>query len=358
MAKAKILVVEDEALVAEDLEMAVTDLGYEVVDRAASADDAVKMAVELVPDLILMDIVLKGQKTGIDASYEIKAKLDIPTLFLTAYTDITLIEKAKSTEPYAYLVKPFNGKQLLAAIEMALYKSKIEKRLKESEGKLNAMLQSIGDHVSMIDKNLNILWANETAQKIFGNDITGRKCYEVYHHRKEPCEPYPCLTLKAFQDGKIHEHDTQVIAKSGELMYFHCTANVALRDKKGAPTGVIEISSDITERKHAEENLKQLTLTLQEHVEKLEESKKGITKAYSLREHFLKETSHRIITPVSIIGGYADVLLENSNLDAEQKEKIRIIREKNAEIQKLVRDALTKKYSEEPGDNSNLPATR
>ena len=347
MKKARLLIVEDEAIVAEDLEMAITDIGYEVVGRAVSADEAVKKAVELKPDLILMDIVLKGKKTGIDASDEIKAKMDMPIIFLTAYTDITLIDEAKSTEPYAYLVKPFQERQLLAAIEMALYKSQMEKRLKESEGKLNAMLQSIGDHMSMMDKDLNILWANETAKKIFGNDITGRKCYEVYHHRKEPCEPYPCLTLKAFLDGEIHEHETQVIAKDGKIMHFHSTANVALRDEKGAPLGVMEISSDITERKRAEGNLKQLALTLQEHVEQLEESKKAITKAYSLREHFLKETSHRIITPVSIIGGYTDLLLENTDLDAEQKERINIIRERNAEIQKLVQDALTGKYLEE-----------
>lgn len=349
MAKAKILVVEDEALVAKDLGMVVTDLGYDVVGYAASADDAVKKAAALEPDLILMDIVLKGQKTGIDASYEIKAKMDIPILFLTAYTDITLIDKAKNTEPYAYLVKPFHEKQLLAAIEMALHKSQIEKRLKESEGKLNAMLQSIGDPMSMMDNDLNILWTNETAKKIFGNDIIGRKCYDVYNHRKEPCEPYPCLALMTFQNAKIHEQDTQVIGKAGKIMHFHCTANVALRDEKGAPIGVIVISSDITERKRAEGNLKQLALTLQEHVEKLEESKKKILKAYSLREHFLKETSHRIITPVSIIGGYADLLLENTNLDAEQKEKIMIIRERNEEIQKLVQDALTGKYLEEEG---------
>ena len=123
MAKAKIQVVEDEALVAEDLEMVVTDLGYEVVGRAASADEAVKKAVKLEPDVILMDIILKGHKTGIDASYELKAKMDIPILFLTAYTDIALIDKAKSTEPYVYLVKAFQERQLLAAIEMALYKS-------------------------------------------------------------------------------------------------------------------------------------------------------------------------------------------------------------------------------------------
>lgn len=83
-----------------------------------------------------------------------------------------------------------------------------EEALRESEGKLKAMLQSIGDHMSMMDKDLNILWANETAKKVFGEDIIGKKYYEVYHGRKEPCDPYPCLTLNAFQDGKGHGHDT------------------------------------------------------------------------------------------------------------------------------------------------------
>ncbi|MBL7197871.1 MAG: PAS domain-containing protein [Candidatus Omnitrophica bacterium] len=128
--------------------------------------------------------------------------------------------------------------------------------LQENEGKFNAMLQSIGDHMSMMDKDLNIIWANEIAKEIFGNDIIGKKCYQVYHNRKESCEPYPCLTLKAFQDGKIYEHDTQVIDKDGKIIYFHCTANVALRDKEGKPKGVIEISRDITERKKTEGELK------------------------------------------------------------------------------------------------------
>ncbi|MFH0897941.1 MAG: PAS domain S-box protein, partial [Candidatus Bathyarchaeota archaeon] len=135
-------------------------------------------------------------------------------------------------------------------------RKKFEEALRESEGKLNAMLQSIGDHMSMIDKDLNIIWANETARRIFGNDIIGKKCYEAYHRRKEPCAPYPCLTLKAFQDGKVHGHEIQVIGKTGEITYFHCTANVALRDEDGNPAAVIEISRDITEQKRAEEKLK------------------------------------------------------------------------------------------------------
>jgi len=134
---------------------------------------------------------------------------------------------------------------------------KSKKTLQKNEEKLNAMLRSIGDHMSMMDKDLNILWSNKTAKKIFGKDIIGKKCYEVYHQRKKPCEPYPCLTLKAFQDGKVHQHDTQVIDKDGKIIYFHCTANVALKDEEGKPIAAIEISRDITEHKQAEKALKQ-----------------------------------------------------------------------------------------------------
>jgi PAS domain S-box-containing protein len=132
-----------------------------------------------------------------------------------------------------------------------------EETLRESEGKLTAMLESLADPMSMMDKDLNIIWANETAMNIFGDDIVGRKCYEAYHRGKEPCEPYPCLTLKVFQDGKIHEHDTQVVDKGGNTRYFHCSANVALRDEQGNPTSVLEISEDITNRRLAEEALRE-----------------------------------------------------------------------------------------------------
>ena len=127
-----------------------------------------------------------------------------------------------------------------------------EAALQESEEKLNAMLQAISDHMSMIDKDFNILWANKTVKKLFGDDIIGKRCYEVYHKRNAPCEPYPCHMLKAYQDGKIHENDTQLIDKDGKILYFHCTANVALRDKRGKPAAVLEVSRNITEQKKAE----------------------------------------------------------------------------------------------------------
>ena len=142
-------------------------------------------------------------------------------------------------------------------------------KIKENGDTLTAMLQSIGDHISIMDVDLNIIWANDVAKKIFGNDIIGKKCYEAYHERSEPCEPSPCLTQKTFADGKIHEHDTEVIDKNGDTIHFHCTANVALRDADGKPSRVIEISRDITELKRAEEEKDKLIDQLQEAAEKI-----------------------------------------------------------------------------------------
>jgi len=137
----------------------------------------------------------------------------------------------------------------------------VEEALRESEGKLNAMLQSITDPMSMMDENLTILWANEPAKRLFGKDIIGKKCYEAYHLRPGPCDPYPCRTLKAFRDGKIHHHETTVIDSQGENRFFECSANVALRDASGKPVAVLEISRDITDRKKVEMALRESEAT-------------------------------------------------------------------------------------------------
>jgi PAS domain S-box-containing protein len=111
--------------------------------------------------------------------------------------------------------------------------------------------------MSMMDEELTIMWANEPAKRYFGKDIVGKKCYEVYHLIQGPCEPYPCLTLKAFLDGKTHQHETTVIDSQGENRFFECTATVALRDNSGKPVAVLEISRDITDKKKADDELRE-----------------------------------------------------------------------------------------------------
>ena len=144
-----------------------------------------------------------------------------------------------------------------------------EHALRDSETKLNAMLQAIPDHMSMIDKDINIIWANNIAREFFGQNIVGQKCYKAFHKRDTPCEPYPCLTLKVFQDGAPHDHHTHVNTKDGKILYFHCTANVALSDEQGKPTAVLEVSRDITEPKRTERRLQRYQQRLRNLVSEL-----------------------------------------------------------------------------------------
>lgn len=122
MPKATVLVVEDESIVSKDIQYSLKKLGYEVVGFSATGAKAIELALDLKPNVVLMDIMLKGDINGIEASAEIKKSLNIPIIFLTAYADENTLEKAKITEPYAYILKPFKEIDLHTSIEMALYK--------------------------------------------------------------------------------------------------------------------------------------------------------------------------------------------------------------------------------------------
>ena len=125
--KTKILIVEDEAIVAKDISVCLEKIGYEVIATFSKGEKALHFLKENKPDLVLMDIMLAGNISGIEASAEIKKKHDIPVVFLTAYADEKTIERAKVTEPYGYVIKPFKEIDLRTSIEMALYKFKKEK---------------------------------------------------------------------------------------------------------------------------------------------------------------------------------------------------------------------------------------
>ena len=134
MSKTNVLVVEDESIVAKDIQQSLIKLGYNVIGTASTGEKAYALAEEFMPDIILMDIMLKGSMNGIDTAAQIKEKLGIPIIFLTAYADEGTLSKAKVTEPYGYIIKPFKEIDLHTSIEMALYKHKKESEiLKERE---------------------------------------------------------------------------------------------------------------------------------------------------------------------------------------------------------------------------------
>jgi PAS domain S-box-containing protein len=284
--KARVLIVEDEALVAEDLKMAVTGLGYEVVGHADSADDAVKKAVKLKPDVILMDIVLKGLKTGIDASHEIKAKMDLPIIFLTAYTDIELIDKAKSTEPYAYLVKPFQERQLLASIEMGMHKCQMEMRLKESEEFSLSLQNNSPNPIIVINPDSTIRYVNPALEKLTGfssKDLIGKKA------------PYPWWTEEGQKKSAKFEGATRNEATRREMVYQKKTKErlwVEITSTPVKSNGEFKYYLvnwvDVTERKRAEEALRrahdELELRVKERTAELERSNEELKNEIRERE--------------------------------------------------------------------------
>ncbi len=142
MSKTNILVVEDESIVAKDIQHSLKKLGYTVVGICSNGEDAIKTAEELKPDLVLMDIMLKGDMSGIEAASFIREKYNIPVIYLTAYADERTLSKAKVSEPYGYIIKPFKEIDLHTSIEMAVYKHEKESDIKKERDFLYSIVEN------------------------------------------------------------------------------------------------------------------------------------------------------------------------------------------------------------------------
>jgi two-component system, LytTR family, response regulator LytT len=142
MSKTNILIVEDESIVAKDIQHSLKKLGYTVVGMCSNGEDAIRTAEEMSPDLVLIDIMLKGDMSGIEAADQIRQRMNIPVIYLTAYADESTLNKAKVTEPYGYIIKPFKEIDLHTAIEMAIYKHEKETDVKKERDFLYSLVEN------------------------------------------------------------------------------------------------------------------------------------------------------------------------------------------------------------------------
>ncbi len=184
----KILVVEDERITAEDIKSGLESAGYQVPAMVSTGEEAVEKAGEFKPDLVLMDIKLKGKMDGIEAAGQIKLLYDIPVIYLTAYSDEYTVQRAKITEPSGYLIKqetglvkkPFEESELHTAIEITLHRHKIEK---DHDILLSAMLKNINDGVIATNSEGRIKLMNSVAETLTGwklNEATDKDLNEVF----------------------------------------------------------------------------------------------------------------------------------------------------------------------------------
>jgi len=261
MAKAKILVVEDEIVVAKAIQLALQRHGYDAAATASAGLEAIQKTDEMKPDLILMDIVLKGSMDGITAVEQIRSRFDIPIVYLTAYTNSETVQRAKITEPFGYITKPFDERELHTNIEMALYKHKMDKVLRKSESEKQLILSTLSELIIYLDKNLRVVRANKAAGDSVGqpaDELVGRYCYEVWHGRREPCPG--CPMAKSIETGEPQEGE--ITTPDGRIWFIRANP---VRDEKGEVTGVVETTLDITQRKRAEEQLRFMQFAV-EHI--------------------------------------------------------------------------------------------
>jgi PAS domain S-box-containing protein len=166
--KANILVVEDDFVIAKLLAESLQELGYQVAGIVSTGEEAVERAAKVHPDLVLMDIRLKGEMDGIEAGEQISGELHIPLVYLTAYSDERTVERAKITEPYGYLIKPFTDTELKTTLEMAIYKHRREKREREKGEWFLETLMAISDGIITTNPEGQVSFMNPAAELMTG----------------------------------------------------------------------------------------------------------------------------------------------------------------------------------------------
>lgn len=183
----RILIVENEQIVALDLQARLENLGYQVIDLVATGAAAVNTAIAAKPDLVLMDIMLDGAMDGVQAATTIREKLRIPVVYVTAYSDAETLARAKIAEPFGFIHKPIEQRELHATLEIALYKQAIDRRLAESEQKYRSMMEAMNDLVYICSPDCRIEYMNPAMVRKIGQEIIGAPCHQIFYGYNQPC---------------------------------------------------------------------------------------------------------------------------------------------------------------------------
>ncbi|MFQ6108768.1 MAG: HD domain-containing phosphohydrolase [Candidatus Aminicenantales bacterium] len=261
MRKTKILLIEDETIVARDIKNMLIGLGYDVPSVLATGREAVEETKRRHPDLVLMDVLLPGEVDGIEAAHHIYKEFNIPVVYITAFADEKTMERAKLTEPFGYIVKPFNERELQTSIEIALYKHKMEAELREREQWLSTVLKSIGDAVMATDKKGKITYMNPLAERLTGwkqKDALSNPLSKILRLKSEnSAQPLKDLSTKELlaEQSLFLKNHVYLISKAGRRYSIDLRV-VSLSNSKKEPAGIVITFTDISHRRKAEEELK------------------------------------------------------------------------------------------------------
>jgi len=258
MDKYKILIVEDDTLVAQDIKQTLQNSKYSITSIVTSGQEALIKVEKDSPDLVLMDIVLKGKMSGIETARKIHTRFDIPVIYITAYSGKDILEAAKLTDPYGYIIKPVDEKELLIAIEIALnrYRERknIEKVLSESEHRFRQLIENINESIILLDEKGNISFVSDNfieMSRCTQEDVLGRSVVEFLE--SESLEKY----RRQISDKKMgNRRNFELVwkRKDGQKVITKVSLELIYGDESDFK-GSVMVLTDITERRQVEREL-------------------------------------------------------------------------------------------------------
>ncbi|OQY29456.1 MAG: hypothetical protein B6244_03520 [Candidatus Cloacimonetes bacterium 4572_55] len=256
-----VLIVEDEVIVAANLKRRLENFGYRVCGIAPSGEAAIEKADQFRPDMIFMDIMLETDMDGVEAAEHIRRQFDIPVVFVTAFSDEQTLQRAKITEPYGYIIKPFNMKELQTIVEITVYKHDIEKKMRENRQWIMTILNNIHDAIIVVNTEEQITFMNPTVEhisKLTSDEVMGKHFGSLFTFMCEKNKKeIKNVISKVIESGQPQDTVDNHILINRHGDQIQIEYNLApIIDEAGKVTDVIFVFRDITKRKEAEELLR------------------------------------------------------------------------------------------------------
>lgn len=339
---ANILIVEDEGLVAEEIALRVRQMGHRVAAVVDNAADAFAFVSAVRPDMALLDINIAGAIGGIEVARRFRREFDVPVVFLTAHADTTTLKEATDTEPFGYVVKPFDQRVLAATLETALRRRRAEQKLAKMEHWLSATMTSIGDGVIATDREYHVSFINPVAERLCGwpnGSALGRPVTEVYRIQGARCTGLEDMIEEAIRDSlAINLDQCELQAPDGSAVPIDDTL-APIRDEHGRIGGIVIVFRDARERKRHEQELLRLNSELDEQVRRRTAQ---LQAANNELASFSYSIAHDLRAPLRAVNAFATLLVQEhgKSLDAEGQRLLDIVIRNASRMARMIDDYL------------------
>jgi two-component system cell cycle sensor histidine kinase/response regulator CckA len=332
--KPKILIVEDEQVVAMDVEAQLLTLGYEVVGLVGNGEEALSLAEETCPDLILMDIQLQGQLDGVVTANRIRQRCQTPVVFMTAFAGEETLARAREAGPYGYITKPFKIQDLQATVSVALQQYRNTREIFHEHGWLRTVLAGMSDGVIATDRGGCVKYLNPVAEGLTGwalADALGRQIEEVYPLRTEDGLPLEqCQLRRVLATNRPAPRQRFRLGNAVDVMVEDSAAPI--HDPQGELSGAVTVIVDITDRQKIEQERAR-------HFTELERSNAELAR-------FSHTVAHDLRAPVRTVSAFSQLLARDlgDNIEKSTAEHLTVIADAASGMERLIQSLL--RYAE------------